>query len=177
MSGSVRKEYLCVVDGYPPSDIGSTFVVEAPIQRHPSIAFVREVGDSAVDSKPAQTTYAILDKSEEKRMSLLHVSPQSGRTHQIRIHCREYGLPIVGDDLYNEKENKMYESYEEISRAANDSALLQYGDNNPLRAGLKLHAWKIALQHPDTGETLHFCAPPPIHMRRILESSGMSVPQ
>jgi len=103
MSGSVEKEYLCVVDGLKDMEIGSSFIVDAPIQRN-AVAFVREVGDSGDDSKPAQTKYTVFDKSEEKCMMLLHAAPQTGRTHQIRVHAKEVSLPIVGDDLYNPKE-------------------------------------------------------------------------
>lgn len=103
MAGQVMKEYLCVVDGLREEPTGASFTVDAPIQRH-AVSFVREVGTSGEDSKSAQTIYTVLDKSREKEMMLLHAAPQTGRTHQIRVHAKEKSLPIVGDDLYNEKE-------------------------------------------------------------------------
>ena len=103
MAGRVEKEYLCVVDGYSPEARDTTFAIDAPIQRH-TVSFVREVGSSGKDSKPAKTIYTILDKSSEKKMMLLRAAPHTGRTHQIRLHAKECSLPIVGDDLYNEKE-------------------------------------------------------------------------
>lgn len=178
MAGQVEKQYLCVVDGLRDEDIGDSFVVDAPIQRVEShaVSFVREIGSSGKDSKPAQTLYTVLDKSLEKHMMLLCAAPQTGRTHQIRVHAREFALPIIGDDLYNAKEHNMYSSYEEISAAAKEFSLTRYGDSNPLRRGLKLHAWKIMFADPADGDTLRFCAPPPSHMRDLLEWSGMSVP-
>lgn len=103
MTGQIEKGYLCVVDGLREEGIGTSFTVDAPIQRH-AVSFVREVGTSGDDSKPAQTIYTIMDKSETKEMMLLHAAPQTGRTHQIRVHAKECSLSIVGDDLYNEKE-------------------------------------------------------------------------
>lgn len=103
MGGHVKKEYLCLVDGFNEEHIGSTFTVDAPIQRH-KIPFKRQVGTSGKDSKPALTGFTILDKSEEKKMMLLHAAPLTGRTHQIRVHAKEHSVPIVGDDLYNPKE-------------------------------------------------------------------------
>lgn len=104
MNGLVKKEYLCVVDGLCDGQIGSSFWIDAPIQRHPLVQFVRQIGDSQPDAKPSSTKYTILDKSEEKNMMLLHVVPETGRTHQIRVHASSWSIPIVGDDLYNPRE-------------------------------------------------------------------------
>lgn len=101
--GHVQKSYLCVVDGSKSDQVNSTFTINEPIQRH-GVSFVREVGDSQPDSKPASTEFMILDKSPTAHMMLLKASPKTGRTHQIRVHARHCGLPIVGDDLYNPKE-------------------------------------------------------------------------
>lgn len=103
MAGEVQKEYLCVVDGYTSEPRKTKFMVDAPIQRH-GVSFAREIGSSRKDSKPAVTAYTILDKNSEKEMMLLHAAPETGRTHQIRLHAKKSCLPIVGDDLYNEKE-------------------------------------------------------------------------
>lgn len=109
LKGDVHKEYLCVVDGSRPHAIGTAFTVNANIQQHSDASFVREVGDSKPDSKPAETTFTIVDKSDEEDssaspMMLLNAAPKTGRTHQIRVHALHHGLPIVGDDVYNPKE-------------------------------------------------------------------------
>lgn len=103
MNGEVDKKYLCVVDGYRDEELQGSFSVDAPIQRH-EVKFMREVGDSNADSKPAETLYTIMDKSCDKRMMLLSAKPRTGRTHQIRLHAKKCSLPIVGDDLYNPRE-------------------------------------------------------------------------
>lgn len=71
----------------------------------------------------------------------------------------------------------MYPSYDEISEAAENESLVRYADGNPLRKGLKLHAWKIALINPETKRLLSFCASAPGHMAWLLERAEMSVPQ
>lgn len=101
--GHVQKSYLCVVDGMRPDHIDTSFTIDEPIQRH-GVTFIREVGDSQPDSKPACTQFTILDKSPTTQIMLLKASPKTGRTHQIRVHARHCGLPIIGDDLYNPKE-------------------------------------------------------------------------
>lgn len=70
----------------------------------------------------------------------------------------------------------MYDSYEEISRAAQYIQLQKYADGNPLRKGLKLHAWKITLVNPQNRQPISFCAPPPSHLRLLLDQKGMSFP-
>ena len=104
MSGCVHKEYLLVVDGVPSQSMGDEFTVEAPIQRHPTIKFARVVGCDGKESKSATTRFTILDVAKDINMSLLHAFPLTGRTHQIRVHARHCGLPIVGDTLYNPRE-------------------------------------------------------------------------
>lgn len=101
--GKVKKQYLCVVDGTWMEPLGHSRIVNAPIQRH-EVSFVREVGATKDDSKPALTKFRILDKSPGSNMMLLQAAPRTGRTHQIRVHTSHSGVPIVGDDLYNPKE-------------------------------------------------------------------------
>lgn len=53
-----------------------------------------------IEEKPAISTYRSLQNSKSKRYSLLELSPKTGRTHQLRIHCSKKGFPIVGDKNY-----------------------------------------------------------------------------
>jgi len=70
----------------------------------------------------------------------------------------------------------MYSSYEEISAAAQDPDRILFGDDNPLRKGLKLHAWKITFCNPIDDTPITFCAPPPAHMQEILNWAGIPAP-
>lgn len=91
----VKKTYLAVIEGTMPSETGR---IEMPITRNlskPQTFMVDETG------KPASTNYRVL--SSEKLYSLVELSPETGRTHQLRVHLTKLGHPIVGDELYGGK--------------------------------------------------------------------------
>ena len=74
--------------------------------------------------------------------SLVSLFLETGRTHQIRVHMKYTGYPLIGDYLYNP-------DMEHINRQA-------------------LHSYRLAFRHPVTGEPLEFTAPMPEDMRRVL---------
>jgi 23S rRNA-/tRNA-specific pseudouridylate synthase len=76
--GRVCKEYLCLVDtgGQALSD---EFYVDAPVQRHPSIGIMREIGETEADAKPAYTTFQVLANAERNAIALLRALPRTGR--------------------------------------------------------------------------------------------------
>lgn len=123
---TVQKTYLALVAGCPKQPAG---IIDAPITRHPvhrQKMAVRERG------RPAVTEYRVLAKTSTT--SLVECHPRTGRTHQVRVHLRHLGCPILGDPLYGKR-----------------------GDYSRHY----LHAWKLEFQHPTTGKTLIFEAPPP----------------
>lgn len=125
-SREVKKIYLAAVAGRPRHTRGS---IDARIGRHPvhrKKMAVRENGRTAV------TGYRVLASSGGQ--SLLECEPQTGRTHQIRVHLKHIGHPILGDPLY--------------------------GHRGTLTRHL-LHAWKLACTHPTTGQVIAFTAPLP----------------
>ncbi len=88
----VKKTYLAVVEGKPTRE---TAVIDMPIERNPKKPQTFRVG---ANGKAAVTTYRVLRAGNNH--SLLELQPATGRTHQLRVHLRQLGHPIVGDTLY-----------------------------------------------------------------------------
>jgi 23S rRNA-/tRNA-specific pseudouridylate synthase len=173
--GRVSKQYLCIVDVCATRRISSdSFTVNEPIERHPTVGILRQIGRST-KSQGAETHFHVVAKSMDGMRALLCVSPVTGRTHQIRLHAQHCGLPIVGDDVYG-RERECYDSIEHVRQCANDPSLALYADGKPFRAGLKLHAWQISVEHPVTGQNIKFCAPPPQRFRDFADAEGLIIP-
>lgn len=124
----VKKTYLAVTAGAPRYRAGT---VDVPIARHRVHRQKMTVSEPG-DGRDASTEYCVLATSNGR--SLIECKPRTGRTHQIRVHLRHLGCPILGDPLY--------------------------GKRGTFTRHL-LHAWKLQFRHPVTGETLTFEAPPP----------------
>lgn len=89
----IRREYLALVEGRPPSRTGT---VEAPIGRHPRIRTKMAIGGAG--AREAVTHFEI--ERELPRFTLLRLRLQTGRTHQIRVHMQAIGHPVCGDPEY-----------------------------------------------------------------------------
>jgi 23S rRNA pseudouridine1911/1915/1917 synthase len=122
---TVEKLYLALVDGVVAEDEGR---IEAPIGRDP--AAPRRMSIQA-GGRPAQTLFRVLRR--ENGRSFLLARPLTGRTHQVRVHFRYIGFPVVGDEVYG----------------------------GPAAPRLGLHAWRLTIHHPSSGEPMTFEAPPP----------------
>ncbi len=129
---SVEKIYIVRVVGHPGSD---HFHCAAPIVKAPHEAGTREV--CSREGRPARTEFEVLHRLEDGT-SLLGVRPDSGRTNQIRIHLAELGYPIVGETAYGPERD------------------LRGGFSKDAR--LHLHAWKLAFEHPISGERVRATA-------------------
>ena len=131
----VRREYLAVVRGHIVPESGS---ISAPLARKGGTIIERIVDFDR--GEPAVTHYRLV--REANGHSLVSLQLDTGRTHQIRIHLKHLGFPLVGDYLYNP-------DMEYISRQA-------------------LHSFRLSFPHPITGEVMNFTAPLPEDMRNIL---------
>ena len=132
LAGRVRKDYYAVVCGR----IEGSGVIDAPIAR---------VGEEkrfcvSPDGAPSLTRYEVLGSADG--LSLVRLRPETGRTHQIRVHMSSIGCPLLGDRLYGKLSR-------EIDRPA-------------------LHSAALTLLHPLTGETVKAAAPVPEDMLCVL---------
>jgi 23S rRNA pseudouridine1911/1915/1917 synthase len=93
----VDKRYLALVDGRPPTPIGK---IEAPIGRDPHHR-QRMAALAPGRGREAITIYHLQEAFADH--SLLEINPQTGRTHQIRVHMSFLGCPVVGDPIYGRK--------------------------------------------------------------------------
>ena len=137
------KTYLAITRGIPVKSSGE---LAGLIGRHP----VNRQKMALVDrnGKPALTRYKVVASGEIDSIpvSLVKVVILTGRTHQIRVHLASIGIPVLGDALY--------------------------GGDKRVPTGVErqlLHAWKLRLPHPITGELKEFVAPIPMDMQQIID--------
>lgn len=146
----VKKEYLALVYGVPEREQAS---IALPIGRHDSNKTKMAVQPKG--GREALSEYRVLYADPERRFSLLAVKIHTGRTHQIRVHLSHIGFPLVGDFTY-------YDSRKVVAALGLDlhgEALRDFmRDIAPRQL---LHAWRLQFTHPETGEELSFCCPPP----------------
>ncbi len=148
--GGVHKTYLALVHGIPRPATGhvETLIGRSPTDRK-RMAVVERNG------RPAVTDYRTADIFLASDAAMLEVEIATGRTHQIRVHLRYVGHPVAGDPVYG--------------NARRDNAL------GVPRGRQFLHAWRLRIAHPTTGEALAFEAPPPEDFeaaRRLLKGTG-----
>lgn len=132
------REYAAVCEGVPDPARG---VIDAPIARDTTSLLRRCVRP---DGQQAVTEYEVLSFANGR--ALLRLLPQTGRTHQLRVHMAHMGHPLVGDWLYGTEDKSL------IARPA-------------------LHSHRLRFTHPLTGETVEVSAPLPEDMRRLMEET------
>jgi 23S rRNA pseudouridine1911/1915/1917 synthase len=140
---TLGREYLALVRGEPPE----RFTVDAPIGRDPTSRLRMAV---RADGRPARTHGEVRERFPGRPpYALVALRLETGRTHQIRVHLASSGFPVAGDGVYGAAEE---------DRAAG----LELG-------GQALHAWRLRLLHPATGEPMAFAAEPPPDFAAALE--------
>lgn len=131
----IHREYLAIVRGHVSPEAGT---INAPLARKPGTIIERTVdweqGETAI------THYRLVE--ERNGHSLVSLRLETGRTHQIRIHMKYLGYPLIGDYLYNP-------DMEYIGRQA-------------------LHSHRLSFTHPITGKPMEFTAPLPKDMEKVL---------
>jgi 23S rRNA pseudouridine1911/1915/1917 synthase len=97
-SRKVRKTYIALSDGHPKTAVGR---IEAAIGRNPSLRKQMAIISDPKRARAATSEYKVIESFPEH--SLFEVHPETGRTHQIRLHLAFIGCPIVGDKVYGRK--------------------------------------------------------------------------
>ena len=151
---ALKREYLALVWGTPEPLEGS---IDAPIGRHVSEGKLMAVDGRA--SREAVTHYLTIRTYQYT--SLLHLRLQTGRTHQIRVHLRHIGHPVVADPQYGGRQKALAGISPTYRHHA--GRLL---DMLPRQA---LHAFRLGFTHPRSGEQVTVEAPPPDDMTASLE--------
>ncbi len=144
---TVSRVYDAIVLGNLKQDEGT---VNAPIGRHPTdrkrMAVLRGAG---VHAKEAITHYRVVERFGH--MTQVRCELETGRTHQIRVHMSSLGHPLLGDTVYGGGGTRFE------------------ADHRALITGQCLHAGKLRLIHPRTGEAMCFEAPMPEEMVKLLD--------
>jgi len=141
----VDKRYHAIVCGRLANDEGE---IDAPIARHPVNRKMMSVQPGA--KRNARTGWRVLERLAN--CTLVEATLFTGRTHQIRVHFKHIGFPLVGDALYGTK------------------ATAQLASDTGMGAGRQmLHAQSLAFTHPGSGERLTFEAAWPSDFERVLD--------
>jgi 23S rRNA pseudouridine1911/1915/1917 synthase len=158
----LEKEYLAVVYGKAPLRKGR---IDLKIRRDP--ADRKRMAASKTEGRESSTFYEIVSESPASSgspgLSLLVCRLGTGRTHQIRVHLKALNLPIVGDPVYGSPRWK----------GLKDEALREACKTFPRQA---LHAWRLGIRHPSSGEPMTFTAPVPADMAGLLAAAGLGAP-
>jgi 23S rRNA pseudouridine1911/1915/1917 synthase len=141
---SVERVYRALVRGSPGGDSGR---VDRPIGRHRRDR--KRMSVRAVSAREARTAWRVLRRFPTVGWAWLEVRPETGRTHQIRVHLASVGLPIVGDAVYGRARG--------AGRALGRPAL---------------HAAVLGFTHPGTGARVSFEAPVPADLANLLGELG-----
>ena len=142
---TVERVYRALVRGVPREDEGR---VDLPIGRHPRDRKRMSVAAKS-SGRDAHTAWRVAKRFAKSERAWLEVRPETGRTHQIRVHLASTGLPIVGDPVYGRRGRSPAES--RLDRPA-------------------LHAERLGFTHPASDERLVFDAPPPPDLAALLEA-------
>lgn len=147
---SVERRYVTLVHGYIAPDSG---LIDAPLGRHPKDRVRIAVSDHG-SAKQSVTTFRVLERFmagvHDDGYTLVECKLYTGRTHQIRVHMQYIDHPVVGDPMYGRRRPKV-----------------DLGLDRQF-----LHAYRIAFEHPVTGERIDLLDPLPADLAGRLSNLG-----
>jgi 23S rRNA pseudouridine1911/1915/1917 synthase len=151
---SIEKEYFAIVCGAPPLERDR---IDWPIGPHPYHREKMAIRRDHPAAREAQTEYEVVERFDG--FTALRVRPKTGRTHQIRVHLASIGCAVLCDRLYGGRSQL---TLGELRRDASDGTVVL--------SRQALHARRLALAHPVTGEPMELLAPLPADLTAVLEA-------
>jgi len=156
---STRRKYLALICGSPKQDSGT---IVAPIGR--SHRDRKKMAVTNTNSREAITNFSVIERYG--RFSLLEVTLETGRTHQIRVHLAHIGYPVVGDPNYGGRNRAIKSAVSQDVRIALQQLSRQ-----------ALHAQTLGFIHPVTNQYIEFSAPIPEDIQRVIDALRASESQ
>ena len=156
---TTEKEYFAITVGVPDRDRD---FVEQPIGVHPQQREKMAIRSGHTTSREATTFYEVVERFAG--FAAVKVLPKTGRTHQIRVHLAHIGCPVLCDKLYGGHAKITRGDLRRHGSAKHEKG----GDGNVILARQALHARRIKLAHPATGEPIEFIAPLPADIELVL---------
>jgi 23S rRNA pseudouridine1911/1915/1917 synthase len=151
---TIHKEYLALVSGVPERD---NDYIERTIGFHPTNREKMAIRSPEDGGKESSTFYQVIERF--RGFAYMRCKPQTGRTHQIRVHLAHIGHPILADKAYSGRDRWTLGDLLGPSAPGADRILIERQ---------ALHAHTLRLAHPLTGKPLEFVAPLPEDMKRTL---------
>ena len=149
---TTEKEYFAIVAGNPDRDRD---VIQQPIGIHPYQREKMAIRRDHSTSRSAETFYEVVERFDG--FAAVRVVPHTGRTHQIRVHLHHIGCPVLCDRLYGGRA--------ELTRGQLSG---DAGDTEIILSRQALHAARLVVAHPETGERLEFVAPLATDIARLM---------
>jgi 23S rRNA pseudouridine1911/1915/1917 synthase len=162
MRTGVEKSYLAISWGWPERD---EFRVDLPLERDPKsrLRVAMRVAAPGVGLEAA-TRMTVVERRQRagRRYALIRCDLETGRQHQIRVHLRSVGCPVLGDKLYG-PDSELHARFSDGVLTDEDLSLLEMSRH-------ALHAARLNFRHPISGDRLEAVAPLPKDMRGFLDS-------
>lgn len=160
-TGPLERAYQAIVWGRPRQLKGT---IDAPLGRSVDRTKRAVKREDADDAREAITHYEVIERYGEAEdstslASLVECRLETGRTHQIRVHMAHIGHPLIGDPEYGAAFKTKVNRLPDEARQVVDGFHRQ-----------ALHAFLLQIEHPATGETMHFEAPPPPDLERLIKA-------
>lgn len=149
---TIQRRYRALVHGLVQNERGT---IDRAIGRHPGQRL--KMSSSTRRGRRAVTHWQVLRRYDRDRLTLLDLTLETGRTHQIRVHLAEMNLPVVGDPLYGNTRQ---------ARGLADAHLRKLIEQLDRQF---LHAWQLGFIHPLSAAEMQFRAPLPAELQAVID--------